>query len=140
MAGGVETSCHTRLPSLNYAGSNVQPSVITHSLTGVHVCCLEPTESPDSYALITEKCRVWSLGMSCLAQYISMVSSGPIIHSIILFQDTNEWWQQVQVQNKRAGFALLVLCMFCQGCCGPFPPANTHCHQFVPISRCLDMF
>jgi hypothetical protein len=33
MVGGVETSCHTRLPSLNYAGSNVQPSVITHSLT-----------------------------------------------------------------------------------------------------------
>jgi hypothetical protein len=33
MVGGVETPCHTRLPSLNYAGSNVQPSVITHSLT-----------------------------------------------------------------------------------------------------------
>lgn len=33
MVGGVETTCHTRLPSLNYAGSNVQPSVITHSLT-----------------------------------------------------------------------------------------------------------
>jgi hypothetical protein len=34
MVGGVETpACHTRLPSLNYAGSNVQPSVITHSLT-----------------------------------------------------------------------------------------------------------
>jgi hypothetical protein len=34
MVGGVETPCHTRLPSLNYAGSNVQPSVITHSLSG----------------------------------------------------------------------------------------------------------
>jgi hypothetical protein len=34
MVGGVKTSCHTRLPSLNYAGSNVQPSVFTHSLTG----------------------------------------------------------------------------------------------------------
>jgi hypothetical protein len=33
MVGGVETPCHTRLPSLNYAGSSVQPSVITHSLT-----------------------------------------------------------------------------------------------------------
>jgi hypothetical protein len=33
MLGGVETSCHTRLPSLNYAGSNVQPSVDIHSLT-----------------------------------------------------------------------------------------------------------
>jgi hypothetical protein len=33
MVGGVETTCHTCLPSLNYAGSNVQPSVITHSLT-----------------------------------------------------------------------------------------------------------
>jgi len=33
MVGGVETSCHTRLPSLTYAGSNVQSSVITHSLT-----------------------------------------------------------------------------------------------------------
>jgi hypothetical protein len=32
MVGGVETSCHTRLPFLNYAGSNVQPSVTTHSL------------------------------------------------------------------------------------------------------------
>jgi hypothetical protein len=30
MVRGVETSCHTRLPSLNYAGSNAQPSVITH--------------------------------------------------------------------------------------------------------------
>jgi hypothetical protein len=34
MVGGVQTPCHTRLPSFNYAGSNVQPSVITHSLTG----------------------------------------------------------------------------------------------------------
>jgi hypothetical protein len=33
MVGGLETSCHTRLPSLNYAGINVQPGVITHSLT-----------------------------------------------------------------------------------------------------------
>jgi hypothetical protein len=33
MVGGVETSLsRTRLPSLNYAGSKVQPSVITHSL------------------------------------------------------------------------------------------------------------
>jgi hypothetical protein len=38
MVGGVKTPCHTRLPSLNYAGSNVQPSVITHSsLTGCMV-------------------------------------------------------------------------------------------------------
>jgi hypothetical protein len=35
IVGGVETSCHTRLPSLNYAGSNVQPSVTTHSLTAM---------------------------------------------------------------------------------------------------------
>jgi hypothetical protein len=40
MVGGVETSCHTPLPSLNYAGSNVQPSVITHSLT----CKSAPTK------------------------------------------------------------------------------------------------
>jgi hypothetical protein len=33
MVGGVETSCHTRLPSLNYVGSNVQPSERYHSLT-----------------------------------------------------------------------------------------------------------
>jgi hypothetical protein len=33
MVGGLEISCYTRLPSLNYAGSNVHPSVITHSLT-----------------------------------------------------------------------------------------------------------
>jgi hypothetical protein len=39
MVGGVETSCHTRLPSLNYAGSNVQPSVITHSLTAHVIDC-----------------------------------------------------------------------------------------------------
>jgi hypothetical protein len=43
MVGGVETPCHTRLPSLNYAGSNVQPSVITHSLT---VCASESCAWP----------------------------------------------------------------------------------------------
>jgi hypothetical protein len=29
---GMETSCYTRPPSLNYAGSNVQPGVTAHSL------------------------------------------------------------------------------------------------------------
>jgi hypothetical protein len=33
MVGSVETPCHTRLPALNHAGSNLQPSVLTRSLT-----------------------------------------------------------------------------------------------------------
>jgi hypothetical protein len=41
MVGGVETACHTRLPSLNYAGSNVQPSVITHSLIQQDACTVD---------------------------------------------------------------------------------------------------
>jgi hypothetical protein len=44
MVGGVETPCHTRLPSLNYAGSNVQPSVITHSLTELLILRGPPTD------------------------------------------------------------------------------------------------
>jgi hypothetical protein len=59
MVGGVETSCHTRLPSFNYAaGSNVQPGVTTHSLCfnasaaallTVRVCALLSLQISTSY-------------------------------------------------------------------------------------------
>jgi len=45
MVGGVETSRHTRPPSLNYAGSTVPPGVM-HSLTHIH-----PTQGTTRYCL-----------------------------------------------------------------------------------------
>jgi len=49
MVGGVKTSCHTRPPSLNYAGSTVPPSVVTHSLT--HSAPLHVISAPQPYYL-----------------------------------------------------------------------------------------
>jgi len=43
MVGGVETSSHTRPPSLNYAGSTVQPGVVTRNSLITHSLKVSPS-------------------------------------------------------------------------------------------------